>query len=408
MAMKLERSWKFLSGLTLSVLLQSCAFTPGMQVDAGPQGFFRGTPTEPEEEDGYVLIPVNDKLVARMEVDAKPKDREIPTEWKLDDKDYEYRIGPNDLLQVIVWDHPELSLTGAGADAAASSPPGAGAGTNASSANTASTLGIRVNRRGDVFFPFIGWVHVAGRTIEETQELLRNGLARYIQDPQVDARIVGFRSQRVRVAGEVRNPTIVPITDVPLRLLDAITAAGGAAPASGSLAGGGNTAAILKPDLEEVHVLRNGREVIVSLLDILDKHQGEDNILLQDGDLIQVPNLDAKKIYVMGEVRSQGLQAFERGQLTLAAAIQKSGGISQDSAEGTRTLVMRRGNKKPLIFYFNMNDPETVILATRFPLKPLDVVYVATSDISKFQRVVQAFQPIINYGMWGIAYGAAR
>jgi polysaccharide export outer membrane protein len=100
------------------------------------------------------------------------------------------------------------------------------------------------------------------------------------------------------------------------------------------------------------------------------------------------------------------LQAFERGRLTLASALQRSGGIRQESAEGTRTLVIRRGKTKPLAYYFNMNEPETLIMATRFPLKPLDIVYVATADISKFQRVVQVFMPIIQTSIFAAAFAA--
>ncbi len=401
MATKLEHRWTFLIGCVLAGLLQGCAFTPGLQVDAGPQGFVRGTPTEPEEEDTYVLVPVNEKMIAKMDAETQPIDRSVPPEWQIEDKDYEYRVGPNDLLQVLVWDHPELSLQGVAADTGNPAAPVApGAATNPG-------LGIRVNHQGYLFFPFVGSVKVAGMTSDEIRELIRTGLARYVQDPQVDVRVTGFRSKRVHVAGEVQHPRDVPISDVPLHLVDAINAAGGT---SASTTGGAGTGvfigATLKPDLEDVRVIRNGREIKVSLLDIYDRGQVQDNILLQDGDIIHVPNLDAKKIYVMGEVGQQGLQAFERGRLTLASALQRSGGIRQESAEGTRTLVIRRGKTKPLAYYFNMNEPETLIMATRFPLKPLDIVYVATADISKFQRVVQVFMPIIQTSIFAAAFAA--
>ncbi len=403
MTAKLGRRWWLLVGLVLALLLQGCGFTPGLQVKAGPEGFFRGTPTEPEQEEDYVLIPVNERMIAKMEAESQPVDREIPAEWKIENADYEYRVGSNDLLQIIVWDHPELSLQGTASDLG---NPMAGPASPAVSANPG--LGIQVNQKGNMYFPFVGSVHVAGRTAEEIRELVRTGLSRYVQDPQVDVRVIGFRSKRVHVAGEVQNPRDVAITDVPLRLVDAINAAGGTAgrQTSNSSGTGVFLSATLKPDLEEVHVIRKGREITVSLLDIYDKGQVEDNILLQDGDIIHVPNLDAKKIYVMGEVGQQGLQAFERGRLTLASALQRSGGIRQESAEGTRTLVIRRGKTKPLAYYFNMNEPETLVAATRFPLKPSDVVYVATADIAKFQRVVQAFIPIMQYAIYGAAFAA--
>jgi polysaccharide biosynthesis/export protein len=399
-ATKLENRWGFLVGLVLPVLLDGCAFTPGLQVDAGPQGFFRGTPTEPEEEENYVLIPVNAKLVASMETEAQPEGRQLPPEWVNEPDPYEYRVGPNDLLQVMVWDHPELSLQGTSDN----SSPGAGP---AASANPG--LGIRVNPQGNLFFPFVGSVHVAGKSADEIRETVKAGLARYVQDPQVDVRVIGFRSKKVHVAGEVRQPRDVPITDVPLRLLDAINAAGGTEQ-SGNVGSGFYAAAgagtTLKPDLDDVRVIRNGKQISVSLLDIYDRGRVDENILLQDGDMVHVPNLDAKKIYVMGEVKAAGLQAYERGRLNLAAALQRAGGISQESAEGTRVLVMRRGKTKPLAYYLNLNEADTLVLSTRFPLKPSDIVYVGTADIIKFERVVQAFMPIINTAILGGAIAA--
>lgn len=394
MAKKTEHHW----GLSIALLvipvalMQGCALTPGLQVHAGPEGIIRvGTPTEPEELENYVLIPATEKVVNKMESEALPGQHVIPPEWVGDVAHYSYRIGPNDLLQVLVWDHPELSLQGTAADI---NNPSAGA---LASANPG--VGIRVNSQGVMFFPFIGLLPVGGKTVDEVREMIKNALSRYVQDPQVDVRVIGFRSKKVHVGGEVREARDIPITDVPLRVMDAITAAGGFQATAG--AGGGFYAAAgagttLKPDLDDVRVIRNGKQISVSLLDIYDRGHLEENILLQDGDVVHVPNLDAKKIYVMGEVRAAGLQAYERGRLNLAAALQRAGGISQESAEGTRVLVMRGGKTKPHVYLFDLNEPQNLVLSTRFPLKPSDIVYVGTADIIRFERVVQAFMPLVN------------
>ncbi len=236
--------------------------------------------------------------------------------------------------------------------------------------------------------------------------MLKAALSRYVQDPQVDVRVIGFRSKKVHVSGEVAQPRDVAITDVPLRLLDAINLAGGTAVRTGVVAGGAAVGTTVKPDLEDIRVIRHGKQISLSLLDIFDRGWVEQNILLQDGDTVHVPTLDRKKIYVMGEVRLPGLTAYERGELTLASALQKSGGINQDTAEATRLLVIRRGRTKPLVYYFNANEPDTLVLTTRFPLKPNDIVYLATADITKFQRVVQAFMPIIQTSIFAGAFAA--
>ncbi len=349
-------------------------------------------PTEPEEEDEFVLVPVNERMVALMEAESSPEDVKLPPEWRDEGQHYVYRVGPGDEMQITVWGHPELNFT-----AGAVSPE------TRSSRATSPGPKVIVDDQGMMYFPLLSWVEVGGKTAREISEMLTQKLSRfYILPLQIDVRVVGFRSQRVHVSGEVREPREVPITDVPLRLLDAIAAAGGTGGANvGTTSGAsaGTVTATLKPDLEDVRIIRKGRQLSVSLLDIYDRGRQDENILLRDGDTVHVPNLDKKKIYVMGEVQAPGLQAFERGTLTLAAALQKSGGLNQESAEGTRVLVLRGAKDKPLVYYFNYNEPKTVVLSTRFPLKQSDVVYVATADISKFQRVVQAFLPIITTGM---------
>lgn len=389
-----SRNWHrqtFIAALVTFFVLMSggCAFTPGMQMDAGPQGFFRLAPTEAEEEDDYVLVPVTEKTVSQMEAENSPDALKVPSEWRQEGERYVYRVGPGDELQITVWGHPELNMAGASVSIE----------TQVSRATTPGPKTL-VDDRGMLHFPLLDWIHVAGKTAREIGEMMTSLMSKYYVLPlQIDVRVVGFRSQRVHVSGEVRQPREVPITDVPLRLLDAIDAAGGTGGANaGSAAGAsaGTVTATLKPDLEDVRIIRNGKQISISLLDIYDRGRQDENLLLQDGDTVHVPNLDKKKIYVMGEVQAPGLQAFERGTLTLAAALQKSGGLNQESAEGTRVLVLRGSESKPLVYYFNYNETRTVVLSTRFPLKQSDVVYVATADISKFQRVVQAFMPIIT------------
>ncbi len=394
MAKKTEYQWAVSTALlAITLVMQGCGLTPGLQVHAGPEGIIRvSTPTQPEEMENYMLIPAAEKVVNKMEAEAMPENRVIPPEWQIDPTHYTYHVGPNDLLQVLVWDHPELSLQGTAADI---NNPAAGA---MAAANPG--LGIRVNHQGMMFFPFIGSIHVAGKTADEIREMIKGALSRYVQDPQVDVRVIGFRSKKVHVGGEVREPRDIPITDIPLRVMDAITAAGGFQPGAVGAGAGFYAAAgagtTLKPDLDDVRVIRNGKQISVSLLDIYDRGRLDENILLQDGDVVHVPNLDAKKIYVMGEVKAAGLQAYERGRLNLAAALQRAGGISQESAEGTRVLVMRAGKTKPQVYLFDLNEPQNLVLSTRFPLKPSDIVYVGTADIIRFERVIQAFMPLVN------------
>ena len=119
-----------------------------------------------------------------------------------------YRIGPYDILNIIVWDHPELTTP------------------TTQIANPAES-GILVDSKGYIFFPFAGRVKVGGLTLDKAREMLQEKLKAYVRDPQLSVRVAQFRSQEVEIVGEVNKPGILPITDRQLTVMQAINLSGG-------------------------------------------------------------------------------------------------------------------------------------------------------------------------------------
>lgn len=110
----------------------------------------------------------------------------------------EYRIGPNDLLAISVFQVPDLDRE------------------------------VRVNNAGQITLPLIGAVDVAGQTVGGLEELLAGRYAeRYLQNPQVNVFIREFTSQRVTVGGEVGKPGIYPMTASRMTLVQALALADG-------------------------------------------------------------------------------------------------------------------------------------------------------------------------------------
>src|SRR3546814_7467749 len=110
-----------------------------------------------------------------------------------------YRSGAIDLLYITVWDHPELT--------APSGPQ-----------QQLDANGRLVRPDGTLFYPYIGNIEAAGKTIEELRALIARRLTNYIDSPQVDVSILRFGSQRVVVSGAFDTAGEVPVDRKSTRL----------------------------------------------------------------------------------------------------------------------------------------------------------------------------------------------
>ena len=191
--------------LVTSFLLSGCALAPGMKVNTTTMR----KPCMPAKNCVQpTLIPIDGCLISRMT-------EEFPS------AEYAYHVGPHDILSIVVWNHPEFTETG-------DNPRGTELeNTQFHQHSTLTTSGYLVGSNGMIYFPLAGNIAVAGKTIEQIRSKLKAALSPYIRDPQIQVRVMGFRSQKVYVLGEVGKPGIISITDMPLSITDAISLAGG-------------------------------------------------------------------------------------------------------------------------------------------------------------------------------------
>ena len=213
--------------------------------------------------------------------------------------------------------------------------------------------------------------------------MLERSLAGTLRSPQVDVSVLTYRSQRVFVEGEVRNPQAVPITDVPVNITDAIAAAGGLGP---------------EADLTNVTVTRGDRTFVVDLYGLYYDGEVGRNARLQNGDILHIPERRYNKIFVLGEMLKTGSLQMPRGRISLAEAISDSGGVNPLSANSGQIYVIRLGaDKRIQVFHLNAEQADAMILADGFDLRARDVVFVDAAKVVRFARIINNIIPSLEF-----------
>ena len=91
---------------------------------------------------------------------------------------------------------------------------------------TGSLLQYLVNNDGDIDFPVVGTVHVAGLTKDQCEDLIKSKVKPYLAESENPVVTVSMSSYRVTVAGEVTSPKVVPVSTEKMSVLEALAQAG--------------------------------------------------------------------------------------------------------------------------------------------------------------------------------------
>jgi polysaccharide biosynthesis/export protein len=196
-------------------------------------------------------------------------------------KPEDYRLGAGDLVKIAVFDHDEL-----GVDA-------------------------RISQSGNITFPLIGQVLVAGLSTREAELLVARRLIEggFVKQPQVSVLVSEYQSQKVSVMGQVAKPGQYPL-DASKKVLDALALAGGVL---------NDTAA------DEVTLVRaNGSRVVIDLQTLFDGDPAV-NLVVQDGDTVFVAH--APQFYIYGQVQHPGQYRLARNT-SISQAISMGGGLT--------------------------------------------------------------------------------
>ncbi|MDH5517282.1 MAG: polysaccharide biosynthesis/export family protein [Gammaproteobacteria bacterium] len=332
--------------------LNACAIAPGM----------RAPDYDKVNINGYDAVSLTSVR------DALPKQPASDLANKLSDLNKEplnkaYRIGPRDIISIIIWNHP--GLLSAQADAESN-----------------RVAGFQVQQDGTLFFPFAGIINASGKTVEDIRLELTKKLAKVIKTPQIGVSVARFASQRVYVLGEVNTPKLIALQGYPLTVMEAMALAGGVTEHASS---------------NKAYLLRDGKKQEISIGEMLTKGQIQYNIALKDGDVLHFPDNRAEKVYVTGEVQQPREVKMLAGELSLSEALMASGGLDPLAADAKNVYVIRAAETdKPKMFHLNMQEADAFIIGDGFRLQPRDVVYVATAGVTQWNRVLNLIMPSIQ------------
>ena len=275
---------------------------------------------------------------------------------------WQYNIGVGDVLSIIVWDHPELTLP---------------AGPQRSQLESGST----VNESGAIFYPYLGQVRVAGRIVGDVQRELTERLQEYIPDPQIEVKVAAYNAQKVVLTGAVNAPQSLPITNIPLTLLEAINASGGLS----------DTA-----DGRHVSIRRNGNASLIDLQNFMDTGRASNNPILRGGDIVNVPIAEPALAFVLGKITTPGTVDLSLNDVSLTEAITQKGGLDEARADASGIFVFRNQSDHIDVFQLDASTPLAFVLATKFTLQADDVIYIVSDPAARWNEIISQLVPTIG------------
>jgi polysaccharide export outer membrane protein len=248
----------------------------------------------------------------------------------------DYVVGPQDVLTITVWNQTDL------------------------------TGKFAVESDGTFTFPLIGRVKAGGLTLRQVEQALKQRLADgFFRNPQVSAAIEHYRSQRIFIVGEVRQPGTYPLTG-DMTLIEALARAG-----SMTATAGGEAIIVRQPAgaTAEKPLLPNAApDAEVTRVDIKELQTGSagSNVMLRDGDTIFLPRAEA--IYVFGHVKNPGAYAIQK-DTTVLQALSLAGGVTE-RASTARIKVVRLIGASKIEIKIKLNEVvhpgDTVLVPERF------------------------------------------
>jgi polysaccharide export outer membrane protein len=247
-----------------------------------------------------------------------------------------YIVGPNDVLNITVFNQPQMSGK------------------------------FVVESDGTLAFPLVGRVAVGGLSIRAVEDEVRRRLsAGYLTDPRVTVAVEQYRSQQIFVMGEVKQPGPLQFTGA-MTLIEALARVGSTTDRAGA------EAMIVRPSNPGAAAptpqganAPNSETIHVNLLNLQAGTLSE-NVALRAGDTIFVPRVAT--VFVSGQVKSAGEYPL-RPRMTVRQAVALAGGVTERGSN-RRIQIVREVKGTDITIDVNLETAvqpgDTIVVRERF------------------------------------------
>ncbi len=270
----------------------------------------------------------------------------------------DYKIGPEDLLEIKVFQASELDTV------------------------------ARVSASGFIKLSLIDKIEAAGLTVYEVESLICKKLEKYLTEPVVSVFIKEYRSQQIAVLGSVKNPGVYYVTGQ-RSLLDLLSMAGGLNQDAGDICILQRTSGNNHQDNQHVE------KTVVDLSQLLIKGNFDLNIPLYSGDVLHVPQ--AGIFFVDGAVQSPGSYQL-KSKLTFTQAISMAKGLNYEALRSDMKIYRDNGKPEREVIAIDYDS----ILGGKSPdveIKDKDIIIISRSGIKSFIKGIAA---TLNFGIFSL------
>lgn len=355
--------------LSMAVVLQACSNSTSFMPASGPSS--------------AELMSTNERNPNIRIIDVNAQNYLFYSQPVLDSTSQQFtplvkpslRLGAGDSVQISIWEAPPAVLFGVMSTE--------GLGVSGGSLNMPEQM---ISDQGRLTVPFVGRIQASGRTLDQIQQTIQQGLSKIANQPQVIARLSQNNSNTITLIAD-RKSTIIPLTAKGERLLDIVP-----------------NVADLKLLKSTSFLLERGHERLRIRANEISRSTWT-NVYLYPGDVVRVMQ-DQYEVTVLGATNSNTVLNYGDNGLSISEVLAKTYGLNDFRANAKGVYVFRN-HLEPImsqnfeqkvsdVLRFDLTSAEGLLLAQKFQLKNKDMLYVSNSGGSELQKFLSIIGSVIS------------